>query len=83
MITKRSQQLQRERAKTSSKTHSDATTQKAAAGRDAISKNGKGKKKEKKSSKSAILIFNSLKMFNRIYFMPVGDKDRKSNKTLF
>lgn len=75
MITKRSQQLQRERAKTSSKTHSDATTQKAAAGRDAISK--------KKSSKSAILIFNSLKMFNRIYFMPVGDKDRKSNKTLF
>lgn len=38
--------------------------------------------RRKKSLKSAILIFNSLKMFNRIYFMPVGDKDRKSNRTL-
>lgn len=42
-----------------------------------------GKKRREKSLKSATLIFNSLKMFNRIYFMPVGDKDRKSNRTLF
>lgn len=42
-----------------------------------------GKKRREKSLKSATLIFNSLKMFNRIYFMPVGGKDRKSNRTLF